>query len=114
MARRIFIDCDDTLILYQNAEAENPFGYYTDTPYNVNEALVQRIRDWAEAHPEDSIFIWSGGGEWYAKMWMNKLRLGDIATPISKEPLLIREGDIVVDDVWMMRTHLPHEEWKVK
>ncbi len=111
MARRVFIDCDDTLILYQKL-GTNAFGYYMDTPYEINTALVQRIKDWAEAHPEDSIFIWSGGGEWYAKMWMNKLRLGEIATPLAKEPNLIREGDIVVDDVWEVRTHLPHEEWE--
>ena len=108
--RRIFIDCDDTLILYQSV-GPNPFGFYMETPYEVNTELVQRIRNWAAQNPDDSIFIWSGGGEGYAKMWMNRLRLGDIAVPLGKEPDLIRDGDIVVDDEWIVRTHLPHEEW---
>ncbi len=112
MARRVFIDCDDTLALFQG-EGPHPMAYYMGTPYTINTALVQRIRDWAEEHPEDSIFIWSGGGENYAKMWMNRLRLGDIAVALSKDSALIREGDIVVDDEWALRTHLPHEEWTI-
>ena len=110
MRRRVFIDCDDTLALYQNP-GPNPYGFYMLTPFEVNARLIKRIRDWARDHPEDTLFIWSGGGREYAEMWMRKLGLDDIMVPLAKDPALIRPGDIVVDDEWARRTHTPFEEW---
>ena len=111
MSRRIFIDCDDTLILW-DVWAKAPL-VWEEMHYYINEPLMQRIKNWHEAHPEDTFFVWSWGGLQYANMWNGRLRLAEFCTSLEKDDTLIRPGDIVVDDDWKERsTHLPHEEWE--
>ena len=58
---RYFFDCDDTLVLYGNP-GPNPYGYYMDTPYEVNSRLIEGIKELHEREPEALIVVWSGGG----------------------------------------------------
>ncbi len=108
---KLFVDVDDTLVLY-DMEAPNPYGVYEGTPYTVNERLIEGLRKFRKEHPQDSIFIWSGGGAQYAEMWAAKLNLeGVVDWWLTKDKTiidLIEPGDIVIDDMdvkW--RTHTP-------
>ena len=111
---RLFVDVDDTLVLYNKA-GPNPYGVYEGTPYSINEPLLEGIKQFAKDNPDELIVIWSGGGKQYALRWAENLHIAHLVTfmdkgwPTIKE--LVRSGDIVVDDMdvpW--RTHAP-DEW---
>ncbi len=111
--QRLFVDVDDTLVLYQTGDGPHPYGVYMGVPWEPNEKLIEGIHAYKMENPSHSIFIWSGGGKDYAKMWAEKLGLDELVTCLDKgkDTLeLIREGDLVIDDEpvsW--RTHSPHE-----
>ncbi len=54
MRKRLFVDCDDTLVLYEDPvtkvldsdmeSSPHPYGYRYGQPYRVNAALVKSIR----------------------------------------------------------------------
>ncbi len=110
--RKLFIDIDDTLILYQHV-GPNPYGVYMGTPWSTNEKLLEGIRTHAAENPTDLIIVWSGGGRQYAQMWTDQLGIDDLVFCMDKNKYaieLIEEGDIAVDDMdtpW--RTHDPFE-----
>ena len=99
---RIFVDVDDTLVRYLVADTPNPYGLYMGTSWEPNEHLIQGLRDHNREFPRDEIIVWSGGGLYYAKMWVEVLGLGDIVSAtLTKERgvfILVREGDVVIDD----------------
>jgi len=106
---RLFVDVDDTLILYDKA-GPNPYGVYMGTPYSINERLVEGIREFANS---GLVTVWSGGGRDYVIEWLKKLGLDDVAFAMTKDAStlhFIEEDSIVVDDMdvpW--RTHFPNE-----
>lgn len=100
---RLFVDCDDTLILYDSAGEIHPYGFIKDEPYRVNEPLVAFIRAFREKHPDGFIVIWSGGGGDYAEQVAKEVGLAEVgAFYLTKDEdtfFLVRgEDDIVVDD----------------
>ena len=110
----LFVDCDDTLVFYQEA-GPNPYGIYWGTPYEVNQRLVQGIVQFRDRDPAALIVVWPGGGVDYAEMVMIRLGLDRVAVPMLKNVLtfqLIKDGDVVVDDDPLLgrRTHEP-DEW---
>ena len=104
MRKRLFIDCDDTLILYDTAEddAPSPYGYIHGQPYHVNEALAASVRAWAHDNPCSMVVVWSGGGERYARTIAGIALPGLAVQTMVKDATtfdLARSGDIVVDDM---------------
>ena len=102
MAKRLFVDCDDTLVLYQNDNDINPYGYYLEDPWNPNVELIDAI---ADHYLSVQLYIWSGGGQEYAAMWARSLfspRMNRELVTLSKGRdtiEIVREGDIVIDDM---------------
>ncbi len=118
---KLFVDVDDTLLLFDKS-GPNPYGYYYGTPYTINEALVQGIRDFRTEYPKALIIVWSGGGSDYAKEVGTLLGLDSVVSRYeSKEPStlgLIDSDSIVVDDmknldILCKRTHDPFS-WPIK
>ncbi len=109
---RYFFDCDDTLVLYQNMHEKNPYGFYYDQPFLLNERLADGIKAIAVNDPEAMIVIWSGGGMDYARMWKDKFDLPGVSLTKDISTFhLIEEDSIVVDDDSLggRRTHGPHD-----
>jgi hypothetical protein len=111
---RLFVDCDDTLILWQRVDGVRADGIYFETPYLINRRLVDGILKFREGDPRALIVVWSGGGKEYAHMWARRLGLSDITVPLDKSRDgfdLIVAGDVVVDDEDLggRRTHRPNE-----
>jgi len=104
---QIFVDCDDTLILYDSDTGIHPYGVLNDEPWRPNQPLVDALL--ATEHP---VFVWSGGGAWYAEIIARKLGL-DFPCLDKYETTykLIQEGDVVIDDTELegWRTHNPFE-----
>ncbi len=102
--RQLFVDCDDTLIIYDNpdsSEGQHAYGYLQGYPWHPNEKLVSYIKWFAAEYPRTLIVIWSGGGGDYARTIANRI-LGDleVATMIKDDTTydLVRPNDIVFDD----------------
>lgn len=99
---RLFVDCDDTLILYDSAGEIHPYGFIKDEPYRVNEPLVAFIKRFRAKYPNELIVIWSGGGRDYALRVALEAGLGGLGTSTlvkdSTTFYLVGEDDIVVDD----------------
>ena len=113
---QIFADCDDTLVLYDSHTgihsygshtAIHPYGVRHGEPWRPNQPLVDALLE--TEHP---VFVWSGGGAWYAEIIAGKLGL-DFPC-LDKDEItfeLIHEGDVVIDDQELggKRTHNPFE-----
>jgi len=116
--KRLFVDCDDTLALFEG-EGIHPYGLLHGLPWKPNKPLIQRIKDFRAKNPDALIVIWSGGGEDYARVWMERL-LSDIdadaMTKVSTAMALCRQGDIVVDDQPLagISTIGPHDDWPIE
>tara|TARA_Y100000310_G_scaffold251408_1_gene257877 strand:- start:3980 stop:4528 length:549 start_codon:yes stop_codon:yes gene_type:complete len=122
---RLFVDCDDTLVIYETSEEKNPYGFYLGESWHPNEPLIEGIKKFQENNPNAAIIIWSGGGRKYAEEWTKRL-FEKILTPLNFNNIinltkdrdafgLIRPGDVVIDDEDLAdrRTHYPHE-WPTK
>lgn len=115
---RVFIDIDDTLIIWKDSENTHPYGalrfQYGNDSAAINTPLVERIR--AHAAQGHEIIFWSGGGDKYARSVVEWLlpEFKDSAF-LTKDKMvfpLVRLGDIVVDDQPItVRTHTPTEEF---
>ncbi len=115
--KRLMIDCDDTLVLYEHTVPPNPYGLYLGTAWKPNERLIAGIRAFRISHPDALIIIWSGGGKEYARMWADRLLPGmDVVAMIKDRTTLhlCTEYSIVVDDQSLengnerIRTFLPN------
>ncbi len=99
---RLFVDCDDTLILYDSEGEVHPYGFVRDEPYRINDTLVAFVKAFYAKYPDALITIWSGGGDQYAAQVAKEVGLGEIdALCIIKDRTtfsLVGEDDIVVDD----------------
>jgi len=74
---RVFVDCDDTLVLWlgeegQPLEGQNPYGGGAER-WRWNHQLVGFLLVLEFMMPEAEIVIWSGGGEQYARTWRDRL-----------------------------------------
>jgi hypothetical protein len=108
---RLFVDCDDTLVLWLNdgkptsgplvPEGPHPYGAGADR-WLPNEALLVAVRAHMASSPDDHLIIWTGGGEAYARTWAGRLfPQGDYYAAISKDTRLPLPGDLCVDDMPM-------------
>jgi len=101
--KRIFIDCDDTLILYGPDEVLHPLGFSKGDPFTVNQPLVTFIRKFVRLFPESLVVIWSGGGSRYTLECAKSagVALPDFAYLVKDSSTfsLVRSHDIVIDDM---------------
>lgn len=97
--RRLFVDCDDTLILWDQAADETSGLYYGDR-YRPNTSLIEAIEQFARMSPDTDIYVWSGGGVDYAGRWAG-LFLQNISIKgwLSKNIRLPDSYDVCVDDM---------------
>lgn len=102
MRKRLFVDCNDTLILYENSNHVNPYGFVHGQPYRINQPLADSVKLWVEDNPCSLAIIWSGGGAQYARAIADIALPGvDVMTMIKDETSfhMVRAGDIVIDDM---------------
>ena len=105
--RRLFVDCDDTLVLFEG-DGPHPYGAY-DEEGTPNRPLIDRVNAF-----EGHVVVWSGGGSEYAR-FIGERYLSREFLALAKDVdglALVRPGDIVVDDQPISaRTHGPHRPW---
>ncbi len=112
MRKRLFVDCDDCLIIYDNIACawpdkpcevhDHPFAVTRGETYKINEPLAASIKKWAYDNPCALVVIWSGGGARYARAIADVVLPGvDVMTMIKDKTSfhMVRPGDIVVDDM---------------
>jgi hypothetical protein len=110
----LFVDVDDTLILWQMALASKKVdGEYFGDRFLVNTKLLDGIIEYSKTCPDEQIVVWSGGGKDYAQHWITYLGLTDIALPMPKIKATfsnVGPNDTVIDDSPIScRTHTPYE-----
>lgn len=110
--KRLFVDCDDTLIIYDNIACswpdkpcdvhDHPFAILRGESYKINGPLVESIKAYIYDNPCALVVIWSGGGAQYARAIADIALPGvDVVTMIKDKTTfyMVRSGDIVVDDM---------------
>lgn len=86
----LFVDVDGTLI-DEDPETGGDLMYW-----GVVDAVKLQILKHGDQRP---VFVWSGGGADYARLWAVRLfGDGEVDSGV-KEPRLLRRGDVVVDDM---------------
>ena len=100
--KRLFVDCDDTLVLWLNEdgqplEGQNPYGGGSDR-WEPNTALIEAIRVRMKADPELRLIIWTGGGNEYGRTWAERLMPGEWDMAGAKDPRLPLPEDLCIDD----------------
>lgn len=104
---RLFVDCDDTLVLWLNdgkvtagpllPEGPHPYGAGADR-WLPNEVLIEAIRARQKAEPR-TLVIWTGGGTDYARTWADRLMPNEYDAALSKDTRLPLPGDLCIDDM---------------
>lgn len=102
--RTIWVDVDDTLVLWDDERNGIPSG--PGAGWHFNMSLVNALDAHLHTHPNDRLVIWSGGGVGYAQRFVLDLleRVpfvhGDAILPCrAKDVRGPRAGDVVVDDM---------------
>ena len=97
---KLFIDCDDTLILWDMVWDEVRGLYVSGVPAGeeplLNNELVTDISCFLSKHKNYELIVWSGGGVRYAERWRDKYL--PEARVLDKDMHTPQAGDIVVDD----------------
>lgn len=101
---RLFVDCDDTLILYSDKrQSMHPYGVFYGQEYVPNTRLIAQMNEFVSKYPDALVVIWSGGGYRYAEEVAKLLYLEHLdASYLTKDVdtfSLVRKCDIVVDDL---------------
>ncbi len=111
----LFVDCDDTLLLYKNKQKFNPYGFWKGSVFVPNFKLIGAMVVFRKDNPESQITVWSGGGYKYAHECATHLGIDNICDRfLTKDQTnfpLVKERDIVVDDDNLdnIRTHDPFQ-----
>ena len=120
MSKTVFVDVDDTLIIYQG-DSIHPYGVINGEPYEPNYKLIERLKKF-----DGKIVIWSGGSRDYARAVAKKVLPEELRYIIGskfEDFCTIKDGDIVVDDQEEYFTAMkkfgvyvfnPSEEWVFK
>lgn len=99
---RLFVDCDDTLVIWQPENRKRADGLYMGDEWGSNDPLIDAIKAYLANNTDTQLIIWSGGGLNYADLWgrriLNQAGVhGWIA--LSKDNRLPRDGDLCIDDI---------------
>ena len=112
---QLFVDCDDTLLIYDTHQTPNPYGHWRGQSWHPNLVLIGQITAFKVLNPTSDIYIWSGGGSYYAGECSKVLNISHLVSEFLVKDItnfhLVRPGDIVVDDDGLegLRTHSPEE-----
>lgn len=101
---RLFVDCDDTLVLWNYDEVEVAGQKFFTIPnegekYRVNHDLIASVNQFMDARPDWTLIVWSGGGAAYAAGWARKFFDGRKYLIEGKNVKYPQVGDICVDDI---------------
>lgn len=101
----LWVDCDDTLILWH--DRYNKAGLYVRLAkdYDLNDDLISDIKCFLAGHPDYGLRVWSGGGVKYAAKFAEECFPGMDVEVWSKEMQWPREGDVCVDDWTIVPKH---------
>ena len=91
-SRRVFVDCDDTLILWPSEVLRAG-----DEPA-INYQLLSALAIHRSGSPKDKMIVWSGGGADYAERWRRTI-MPWADDSMSKDTHLPLPGDICIDDM---------------
>ena len=118
----IYLDVDDTLVLYRDTEPVQPSGVLMGQGFLVNHELIDRVLLHRKAN--EPVVVWSGGGASYAHAVVAYYipRLDCCVFHMKDQTTLAwkAQGDIVVDDDSNVRILAraagarglhPHEKW---
>ena len=95
---RLFVDVDDTLILWDVSEVSRS-GLYQMDGYKINDALRTAVIKAVNADPDLQLYIWSGGGVDYAAMWAGRVFGGGLPwRALSKDINIPMLDDVCIDD----------------
>lgn len=99
---RLFIDVDDTLILYPESDDNvNPLGLERGLNFKLNDRLVDAIQEWLKKNHSGIVVVWSGGGEAYARSVAERFLPGVgiwFFTKGGRNLGLPNSDDVLVDD----------------
>lgn len=83
----LFIDVDYTLIDWHQDEAQ------------INQNVLDFIKEWTEKYSDKTITIWSLGGQEYAQAWANEVLGKEFKyICIAKYPRIPLPNDLFIDD----------------
>lgn len=99
---RLFVDCDDTLVLWLDDDGDvaagpNPYGNASDR-WKANTDLVAALNEWNENTLGSEIILWTGGGIAYARVWEQRI-YPEAADAISKDTRIPGPDDLCIDDM---------------
>ena len=102
MIYNLFVDVDDTLLISKESpDKKNPWLFYEDE-YEVNLDLLMRLFRFKKLSPNTKIWIWSGGGQAYArKVSEHIFPRFFVSEPVGKGDWLaqvVRPNDVFIDD----------------
>ena len=66
---RLYVDCDDTLILWPLYEGTQ---VVSGADWKLNQPLIEAVTKFMQFNPSYDLVIWSGGGVDYARRWAEK------------------------------------------
>ena len=96
---KLFIDVDDTLILYRDQHTWNLKD--TDS-YRVNYALINALERWQSCYPQDQLIVWSGTGSHWATLiadtFLQNLTIDQTGSKFSSLLHMSTIQDIAIDD----------------
>lgn len=95
---KLFVDCDDTLVLWPK-DATRPDGLFSGDKYELNRDLIGFVNCMLDEHREYELVIWSGGGVSYAQRWA-EMAFPERNWSIAAKDMRMPEGeDICIDDM---------------
>lgn len=86
------MDVDDTLIKWKSSG-----GDLLDI-WEVNTNVVEYVCNWLDQHPEGRLYIWSSGGQDYARIWAERVFPDRDWRYMAKMPIAPQPGDTFLDD----------------
>lgn len=92
MKEHLYVDCDDTLVLWSWGGARAPH-----LPAE-NRRVAEFIRAWAVAAPERRVTVWSLGGEEWARAVAERMLPGLPVEIAERWPKLPEPGELFIDD----------------
>ena len=91
---RLFVDVDDTLILWEKVQRDDSFL----TKYEPNQAVIHFVRAFRDFHPGHEVIVWSLGGQDYAAKHAADHLPGLHDECRAKYPAIPAAGDLFIDD----------------
>lgn len=110
---RVFVDVDDTLVRWapETRGVIHPYGNGAeDWGPNCDVILLLRALKAEGAN----ITVWSGGGEWWAKHWAEKLIPNLYDSAIDKYPRIPSQEEIYIDDLGSESGHYPWQRLVIR